>query len=1297
MVKFSEYYESIVSQRPEWRRAYINYHALNRLVCSVRDGGRPHEPSALRSRRRAARQALAGLVGGVEWVVHGVEAAVQKVISPSPFGATQRGAEDEGAGPIVVVSPPSGADFTDRTPLLGRPSPSGADNNSGASHRNVEDAYPYNRDAVDGREMATTTTTSYGSVSAHHFTNIANGSNALRERRRGGEQPQTRQPSGNPMSPSSSGGGAPSPLSPSPPSISLLTGTGGSGVGQAAAVAAPPLLSPPSDVVFVSRRDTMIYHQTEGGEGAGEGGGAGGVLTDGRRYLSPTYPSVVTTLGGGGGGDGMASSAASSVGDIDFGPGVDSGDSDDGYHNYDNHSTTTNPYGSLSSVRDRLLMAGGGDGGNNTNSINNNNTKGNSADAATGGRNNSPSSTSSGNNGSNTGGGGEVTAPFSGSPIPSAGLLPLEAAEAFERLLTIEADKCSRFAAEALRKYFRYFDDNVAKSRNKKGNERRVRSNIRYLFNELLQLIQFAETNLLIVKVLVRKYTRARPAGFMSQVLRGELPMLLRATEAEAEAAGNVVESLRTMMMGGVAAVPTKGGNSTNNNGPSGRASSRGSNAATGSSSDSSDTNDANSNRNGEGRRGATTTSRSGGRRRKTPRPQPFSVNNSTSDALGGGDTNTRRSTRKSRRGGRPRRGSAYADDNGDGVDAQTALAMQLESHVLYAGIGYDPSRPDHRFLLAGAGGDGGAPAASSRAASNSDVLLLASGSDFGGGGDRHPRLSSRDDVTTAPNGSDLHNMARSASGGAAHSSDDGGGNTAKSQKGGGGGKQYAGPAFRLTAYVRAKGSDKGKKLSEGELEAAREMAEEVLVERLKDTVAKVESLRAVVSSLWAELFTGGDMSRARDAIISGSKGTSPAQAFRVGVLAALILSCFLYWLHVLLELKPSRDVIDRFHLVFPVFRLLLAAPLVLIAWAGDLYVFKVMRINYLYMLELAPAHSVQWMQCLEFGLALLLILAIGTDVYVRSELHFDDGHYYSGDGFPVATPYVFPALIAIIGLSLAFPWRAVMWRSRDALARVLWHCIRLPLGFVTFVDFFVADWGTSLTQTFSDLTYTACYFTALPSRDYGGANSDVCFSTATRYGLVAALIPFYWRMCQTFLMYRRTKATVHLVNFGKYVTCVTYMLLAILHNNTAAAGGGGGGGGSPHNGSTGSGSFATRSLVGAVYTMRVVSQFYSFGWDVLMDWGWVKGKARSSMFSSNWPYVFATIYDFFARFFFVLVNAFLVGVLPRNYVQCLQLFVEVSRRALWSVFRIENENLNNLEMYRKIDFVPHVVAEEGD
>eukprot|EP00658_Telonema_sp_P-2_P056134 TRINITY_DN4461_c0_g1_i2.p1 TRINITY_DN4461_c0_g1~~TRINITY_DN4461_c0_g1_i2.p1 ORF type:complete len:399 (-),score=32.81 TRINITY_DN4461_c0_g1_i2:254-1450(-) len=373
-------------------------------------------------------------------------------------------------------------------------------------------------------------------------------------------------------------------------------------------------------------------------------------------------------------------------------------------------------------------------------------------------------------------------------------------------------------------------------------------------------------------------------------------------------------------------------------------------------------------------------------------------------------------------------------------------------------------------------------------------------------------------------------------------------------------------------------------------------------------------------------------------------------------------------------ELGFSPSTQEAFNISFPVGRLALAISWVLVCWGCVLYVLTHANINYLFIFDFPVTSSVGWLQCCEFGLLLMCMSCFSMILYVRSRVQYEEGYYSTARGFPQVSPYILPIMLVIfIGL-IVWPPRHVMKKSRKVFFKVLWKCIRLPFVHVNFVDFYVADWGTSTSATCADFLYTLCYFTALPSKDYGGNDNGTCLEVQAHYGKIVAMVPFYWRTWQTLLMYRRTKNRAHIVNHFKYWSSLTAMVFEAISASY------------PDN----------EAITVLTWITHIFSQLYCFGWDILMDWGWIRGKKREMIFRRKWIYVVAGIFDFFARTFFIIVQLKLKKEMGANYAVLLQMMLEILRRAVWSVFRIENENVNNLETYRKIDFVPTVAIEES-
>ena len=448
------------------------------------------------------------------------------------------------------------------------------------------------------------------------------------------------------------------------------------------------------------------------------------------------------------------------------------------------------------------------------------------------------------------------------------------------------------------------------------------------------------------------------------------------------------------------------------------------------------------------------------------------------------------------------------------------------------------------------------------------------------------------------------------------------------------------------------------------------ELEEQALLDRYAETTAEIAELQNDITVLWADLFNDSDVSEAKIHITTSK--LSVRQSFRSGMFFALIVAEIMYYLHVAYELKPSRDVVLREQWIFPVGRFCVTIVFAQLCWSWVLWNFDRRRINYLYVFEFQAGITMTWLQCLEYALMMMFLCILCCILFVRSNLHEDVGCYASSAGFPYLAPYCLPFFLVVWTLTMLIPIRHVMKKTRHAFAKVLWKCVKLPFGDVRFVEFFVADWGTSLMLPCGDFLYLVCFYTAGAKYAFTNDPVDVCSSVEAKFQYPVAMIPFFWRACQTFKMWRRTGLKAHLINHGKYQSFMVFFVF-----------------------SWANALWPSGALNVLQWTWHVVAEIYAWIWDVLMDWGWIQGRERRMMFKGYWPYVTAAIVDFVLRHYFILCTLYVQPRIGPDYMLLIQAVVEVFRRSMWSIFRIENENLNNLEMYRKIDFVPHVVVDE--
>ena len=112
-----------------------------------------------------------------------------------------------------------------------------------------------------------------------------------------------------------------------------------------------------------------------------------------------------------------------------------------------------------------------------------------------------------------------------------------------------------------------------------------------------------------------------------------------------------------------------------------------------------------------------------------------------------------------------------------------------------------------------------------------------------------------------------------------------------------------------------------------------------------------------------------------------------------------------------------------------------------------------------------------------------------------------------------------------------------------------------------------------------------------------------------------------------------------------------------------------------------------------------MLATLYTFGWDVYMDWK--LGRLNASllrerrMFQYRSVYYAAIVLDFFLRFawtatlvphWLALISAEKITAL---WVLPIVSTLEMFRRAMWLVLRLESEHLHNTEGFRRVDVVP--------
>jgi xenotropic and polytropic retrovirus receptor 1 len=230
-------------------------------------------------------------------------------------------------------------------------------------------------------------------------------------------------------------------------------------------------------------------------------------------------------------------------------------------------------------------------------------------------------------------------------------------------------------------------------------------------------------------------------------------------------------------------------------------------------------------------------------------------------------------------------------------------------------------------------------------------------------------------------------------------------------------------------------------------------------------------------------------------------------------------------------------------------------------------------------------------------------------------------------------------------------------------------------------------SWQTSLVKPAIDLAYSMCYILSF-EWNLGYSKQGACHQSPIFANVVTPVIcalPLWCRFMQCLRVYHDTQRRFPaLPNALKYAVSLLVVLFGALHPQVVA-----------------SFSAETAWIQVAWLLSYLGNTFYTFFWDVYMDWRLGRrvhnGLRERLMFRRREFYYWAIGLDFCLRF------GWTATVIPHNEVasafswfqfQAQWLIPAVStaeacRRAMWAVLRLEAEHLHNTEGFRRVDVIP--------
>ncbi|KAF7550060.1 hypothetical protein G7Z17_g5977 [Cylindrodendrum hubeiense] len=282
-------------------------------------------------------------------------------------------------------------------------------------------------------------------------------------------------------------------------------------------------------------------------------------------------------------------------------------------------------------------------------------------------------------------------------------------------------------------------------------------------------------------------------------------------------------------------------------------------------------------------------------------------------------------------------------------------------------------------------------------------------------------------------------------------------------------------------------------------------------------------------------------------------------------------------------------------------------------------------KVNYPFIFEFDQRHSLDWRELAQFPSFFFLIL--GLFMWVNFSR-------YGAEEMYIYYPII---LIVVTVIPVFFPAPLLWYRSRKWFA----YSHNLELFFCLYAN----NWE----------------------------NPVQCNSSHSRLlGFLTALPPI-WRLLQCLRRYKDTRNIFpHLVNGGKYTATILAAVMLSLYRFD--------------------GSETNLALFIAISS---VNSIYCSIWDLFMDFSLLQPNARHwclrdiLALKRRWLYYFIMVADPILRFAWIFYAIFTHDAQHSTIVSFMVAFMEVTRRGMWALFRVENEHCANVAQYKASRDVP--------
>jgi hypothetical protein len=416
--------------------------------------------------------------------------------------------------------------------------------------------------------------------------------------------------------------------------------------------------------------------------------------------------------------------------------------------------------------------------------------------------------------------------------------------------------------------------------------------------------------------------------------------------------------------------------------------------------------------------------------------------------------------------------------------------------------------------------------------------------------------------------------------------------------------------------------------------------------------------IKAETERVFGECFTEGSRQKAMKKlrIPFWQKKKLGWSTFRLGLSAGLsaVLLLMILIICIYLAAKDSRGLDSkRAEDVFIMFRGMWLLIILNWCWGIDMYTWTKYRVSYALIFLFDMRSHISWQQVMESAAVFTVAWLLFVVCYLLSAISpvplewMDDIPYQ-----------VFPGCLGLLVILVVLVQQST---CKYWLLRRVYKIIVSPVvGVDNFVDIYLASQLTSLVIFLQDVQFSFCFFVS-----DAWTGDDFCRRSRPYAMPLIAAIPFVLRFLQCLRKFLGSRNRWHIVNGGKYLSSLAVIICSFFLYF-----------------------FNHLALLAPWIVAVVVSVAYNFYFDVRYDWGLLDVKSdnrllRNKLIFPRWWYYVAIALNLLGRCLWALTVSTSFFPTTNMIFSTIIATLEVLRRGLGNIFRLEDEQLSYTQVRR--------------